>query len=50
MRTLMGHDKKVRDGRIRLVLMHGIGRVEVTDAVPADLLDATLASKAPCRE
>lgn len=50
MRALMGHDKKVRDGRIRLVLMRGIGRVEVTDAVPAELLDATLASKAPCHE
>jgi 3-dehydroquinate synthase len=48
MRSVMSHDKKVQDGRIRLVLMRGIGRVEVTDAAPAELLDATLARVGAC--
>lgn len=35
-------DKKVKDGRVRFVLPTRIGAVEVTDAVPADALRATL--------
>ncbi len=42
---LMGQDKKVRDGKLRFVLAHGIGAAFVTDAVPADaVLDVLRAS------
>ncbi|MBC7780734.1 MAG: 3-dehydroquinate synthase [Proteobacteria bacterium] len=40
---LMGHDKKVRDGRIRLVLLRALGSAVVTGDYPADALKATLA-------
>jgi 3-dehydroquinate synthase len=38
----MGMDKKVVDGRLRLVLSHGIGTAEVTDQVAESMLRATL--------
>ena len=40
---LMGLDKKVVDGKIRLVLQQGIGRSEVTSDYPAEALRQTLA-------
>ncbi len=39
---LMAVDKKAQDGRIRLVLQHGIGHATVTDEVPEATLRATL--------
>lgn len=42
-RELMGHDKKARDGLIRLVLLHGLGQARVTGDYPSAVLDATLA-------
>jgi 3-dehydroquinate synthase len=51
MHAVMGHDKKARDGRVRLVLLRALGRVEVTADVPPTLLDATLAAGAVlCRD
>jgi len=41
---LMGLDKKVVDGRIRLVLQQGIGKSVLTSDYDADLLKQTLAS------
>ena len=43
-RAAMSLDKKVTDGRIRFILARRLGRVEVTDDVPAPMLDATLAA------
>jgi 3-dehydroquinate synthase len=40
---LMAVDKKVLDGRLRLVLLESIGRSVVTDAFERDLLEQTLA-------
>jgi 3-dehydroquinate synthetase len=40
----MSLDKKVTDGRIRFILARRLGQVEVTDEVPAPMLDATLAA------
>lgn len=42
MRELMGVDKKVTDGRLRLVLLRGIGEAVVTADFPESLLTATL--------
>jgi 3-dehydroquinate synthase len=39
---LMGHDKKVRAGRIRFVLLRRIGEAFVTNEVPAETLAAVL--------
>jgi 3-dehydroquinate synthase len=39
---LMGHDKKVRNGRLRLVLLRGLGAAAVTDTFEPRALDATL--------
>jgi 3-dehydroquinate synthase len=39
---LMAVDKKVLDGRLRLVLLKGIGQAMVTDGIPAAALRATL--------
>jgi 3-dehydroquinate synthase len=39
---LMGMDKKVLDGRVRLVLLRGIGKAEVVGDYPKAALDATL--------
>ena len=39
---LMAVDKKVLDGRLRLVLLRGIGQAVVTDGFPAQALRATL--------
>jgi 3-dehydroquinate synthase len=40
---LMGLDKKVEGGKMRFVLLEGIGRAVVRSDVPADMLAATLA-------
>ena len=44
MLNAMGMDKKVLDGRLRLVLARSIGDVFVTDAVDQQLLQATLSA------
>ena len=41
---LMGADKKVKSGRLRLVLLRALGRAELTAEVPAEALMATLVS------
>jgi len=41
---LMGLDKKVQDGKIRLVLQQGIGKAVITSDYDADKLKATLAA------
>ncbi len=43
-RAAMRLDKKVRDGRVRLVLLKGIGRAFLSDDWPPDAFDATLAA------
>jgi 3-dehydroquinate synthase len=43
---LMGHDKKVRGGRIRLVLLQGMGRAVTTGDYDPATLEATLAGAA----
>jgi 3-dehydroquinate synthase len=43
---LMGHDKKVRGGRIRLVLLKGMGHAVTTGDYDPAALDATLAEVA----
>ncbi|MFO7304551.1 MAG: 3-dehydroquinate synthase [Gammaproteobacteria bacterium] len=42
-RALMGMDKKVLDGRIRLVLLRALGKADVVGDYPPEVLDATLA-------
>lgn len=42
MRELMGHDKKVLKGKLRLILLEAIGRGIITDEFDPDLLAATL--------
>ncbi|UXU74682.1 MULTISPECIES: 3-dehydroquinate synthase [unclassified Paracoccus (in: a-proteobacteria)] len=42
--ALMAQDKKVQDGRLRFILVHGIGRAFVTDQVDPALLRQVLAS------
>ncbi|MBX3662148.1 MAG: 3-dehydroquinate synthase [Burkholderiales bacterium] len=39
---LMGHDKKVEDGRMRFILLRGIGNAFISDAVPGDALRSVL--------
>lgn len=41
---LMGHDKKVAGGRLRLVLLRALGRAELTADIDRNALDATLAA------
>lgn len=41
-RSLMDSDKKVHGGRLRLVLMHGLGSALVTDKAPEETLMDTL--------
>jgi len=43
---LMGMDKKVVDGKIRLVLQQGIGKSVITSDYDAEALRQTLASAA----
>ncbi len=43
----MGGDKKRREGRLRLVLPQGIGRVVVTDRVPAEAIRAVWSEVLP---
>ncbi|MDX1497695.1 MAG: 3-dehydroquinate synthase, partial [Salinisphaeraceae bacterium] len=38
----MGHDKKVLAGRLRLVLLRGLGNAIVTDDFDPDALQSTL--------
>ena len=38
----MAVDKKVLDGRLRLVLLKGLGAAVVTSEFPREILDATL--------
>ena len=46
----MTQDKKVRDGKIRFVLPRAIGRVEVTDRIDSNCVEATLhAGRELCR-
>ncbi len=40
----MGHDKKVEGGKLRFVLLKQVGQAVLTGAVPADLLEQTLAA------
>lgn len=42
-KALMGHDKKVAKGRLRLVLMRALGQAELTADFDPAALDATLA-------
>lgn len=42
-RELMGMDKKVLDGRVRLVLLRALGRADVVGDYPSETLAATLA-------
>ncbi|HEV2322279.1 MAG TPA: 3-dehydroquinate synthase, partial [Gammaproteobacteria bacterium] len=42
LRKLMGRDKKVRDGKLRLVLPKSIGQAVVTDQFDEKALQATL--------
>lgn len=44
LRELMSVDKKVRAGRLRLVLLKRLGEAVVTDDFPPELLDQTLAA------
>ena len=44
---LMAVDKKVQDGRLRLVLLRGIGRAVVTDDFPHHELTGVLDSYCP---
>jgi 3-dehydroquinate synthase len=46
MLELMGMDKKVADGMLRLVLLDGIGAPTISADYPADVLDALLAERA----
>ena len=47
----MTQDKKVRDGKIRFVLPRAIGRVEVTDRIDSNCVEATLhAGRELCRD
>lgn len=39
---LMAHDKKVADGRLRLVLLKGLGNAVITDQAPVDAIRATI--------
>ncbi len=43
---LMGHDKKVEGGKLRLILLKSIGNAFVADAVPEDALAAVLGRQA----
>jgi 3-dehydroquinate synthase len=40
----MGHDKKVADGKINFVLLHGLGKAFVTNQVPPDALRDVLSA------
>jgi 3-dehydroquinate synthase len=42
--NLMGLDKKVENGKIRLVLQQGIGRAVITSDYDADQLNACLSA------
>lgn len=46
MLELMAVDKKARAGHMRLVLLKGIGKAQVTDAADTAALEATLAARA----
>jgi 3-dehydroquinate synthetase len=46
MLELMGMDKKVAAGRLRLVLLDGIGKPTISADYPAGLLEALLTERA----
>lgn len=46
---LMQHDKKVKAGQLRLILLQGLGHGIITSAYPAELLNQTLAETQPGR-
>ena len=46
MRDLMGFDKKVRGGRIRLILLDSLGAADIVADAPEDLIQATLRAAA----
>jgi 3-dehydroquinate synthase len=46
MLELMSMDKKVKNGRMRLVLLDGIGRATVTSDYPRDALVALIEERA----
>ena len=43
---LMGHDKKVEGGKLRLILLNSIGAAVVADTVPEEVLTAVLGRQA----
>lgn len=50
MLRVMGMDKKVMDGRLRLVLARGLGRAEVTAEVDPAAIEATLTADGLCHD
>ena len=42
---LMGHDKKVEDGKIRFILLRSIGDAFISDAVPPNVLETVLGAE-----
>jgi 3-dehydroquinate synthase len=46
MLDLMGLDKKVKGGELRLVLLDGIGKAVVTSGYPRDALETLLEERA----
>jgi 3-dehydroquinate synthase len=42
----MGHDKKVEGGKMRFILLNGIGKSMISDSVPESALVDTLRGKA----
>jgi len=44
---LMAHDKKVIDGKLRLVLLKGIGQAVVSGEAPAHLVAAAIRDRSP---
>lgn len=42
--SLMAHDKKVDDGKLRLILLAGLGRATISDAVPREQIEAAIAA------
>ena len=44
---LMQHDKKMQDGRLRLVLFKQVGRAVVSDAAPQDEITKAIKARTP---
>ena len=45
---LMSHDKKVQDGKLRLVLLQGIGKAVVSDAATPEQIAAAIEARCTC--